>query len=215
MMYIRQVQILVQTQICTWLIVYTKRGAASSFCSTSRVLFSILFLQILFPAFRQIFCRAAEHIPYQLFHLFSGSSSFHLRILQECFHHQIKITQNSCFQNPLMVCHMGIHQLLDLLRKLSGIQRADGISLEYRIGLYNRTFRQIGNLMSGIGNIDIADLAGQSAECLDQLVGFNSISSSPAASLALFARRSCRSFFLQSTVVRPNFHLFTVSGSFR
>ena len=113
MMYIRQVQILVQAQICTWLIVYTKRGAASSFCSTSRVLFSILFLQILFPAFRQIFCRAAEHIPYQLFHLFSGSSSFHLRILQECFHHQIKITQNSCFQNPLMVCHMGIHQLLD------------------------------------------------------------------------------------------------------
>ena len=109
MMYIRQVQILVQAQICTWLIVYTKRGAASSFCSTSRVLFSILFLQILFPAFRQIFCRAAEHIPYQLFHLFSGSSSFHLRILQECFHHQIKITQNSCFQNPLMVCHMGIH----------------------------------------------------------------------------------------------------------
>ena len=50
MMYIRQVQILVQTQICTWLIVYTKRGAASSFCSTSRVLFSILFLQILFPS---------------------------------------------------------------------------------------------------------------------------------------------------------------------
>ena len=71
-----------------------------------------------------------------------------------------------------MVCHMGIHQLLDLLRKLSGIQRADGISLEYRIGLYNRTSRQIGNLMSGIGNIDIADLAGQSAECLDQLDTF-------------------------------------------
>ena len=91
---------------------------------------------------------------------------------EECFHHQIKITQNSCFQNPLMVCHMGIHQLLDLLRKLSGIQRTDGISLEYRIGLYNRTFRQIGNLMSGIGNIDIADLAGQSTESFDQLDAF-------------------------------------------
>ena len=84
-----------------------------------------------------------------------------------------------------MVCHMGIHQLLDLLRKLSrlyllfqfpdGGWHLDG-SVEYRIGLYIiffTSFRQIGNRCPVVfGNIDIADLAGQSAECLDQLDTF-------------------------------------------
>ena len=44
-------------------------------------------------------------------------------------------------------------------------------------------------------------------------VGFSSTSSSPAKSLWLFSRRFFRSFFLQSTVVRPYFQPSTVQRS--
>ena len=46
-------------------------------------------------------------------------------------------------------------------------------------------------------------------------VGLSSISSSPASRRLLLASLSSRSFFLQSTVVRWNFHALMVSGSFK
>ena len=45
--------------------------------------------------------------------------------------------------------------------------------------------------------------------------GVNSTFSSPDTSFLLFSRRFFKSSFLHATVVKPNFHEATVSGSFK
>lgn len=86
MMYIRQIQILVQAQICTWLIVYTKRGETphTRYLSSLKVIASyhILFLLTsrLINLIRILIFRTIEaSVLYVIFH-------FHLCFWKKSWH---------------------------------------------------------------------------------------------------------------------------------